>query len=187
MNSIKVIAISGASGAGKTTIVKQLAEAFNCPFLLFDDYTDDDTYPEDMKQWLENGADVSTITTPGFVHALHALIAHSTSQYIFIEEPFGKERDAIARLIDYVVLLDQPLALCLTRLVKRHADQTHANALQSIESFLDRYQDHLRDIYRVTVNQVRGNSDLIIAKIMPIQQTTNTISYWLGQMDKHRK
>lgn len=187
MNSTKVIAISGASGAGKTTIVKQLAEAFNSPFLLFDHHTNADTYPEDMKKWLENGANVSAIKTPDFVHALQALIAHSSSEYIFIEEPFGKERDAISPLIDYVVLLDQPLELCLTRLIKRHTDQAHSNALQSIASFLDKYQDHLRDIYRVTVNQVRGNSDLIIAKTMSIHETTSTISFWLSQIDKHHK
>ena len=34
MPNTKVVAISGASGAGKTTIVKQLASKFDCPFLL---------------------------------------------------------------------------------------------------------------------------------------------------------
>lgn len=63
MNSTKVIAISGASGAGKTTIVKQLAEAFNSQFLLFDHHANADTYPEDMKKWLESGANVSAIKT----------------------------------------------------------------------------------------------------------------------------
>jgi len=48
MSSTKVIAISGASGAGKTTLVKQLAKAFNCPFLLFDDYFDKESYPYNM-------------------------------------------------------------------------------------------------------------------------------------------
>ncbi|PKG80650.1 hypothetical protein CXF85_21245 [Colwellia sp. 75C3] len=61
MNSTKVVAISGVSGAGKTTIVKQLAKEFNCPFLLFDDHTDKETYPENMKAWLKSGANVSLI------------------------------------------------------------------------------------------------------------------------------
>ncbi len=50
MSSTKVIAISGASGAGKTTGFKPLAKAFNCPFLLFDAYTDKESYPHNMKK-----------------------------------------------------------------------------------------------------------------------------------------
>jgi uridine kinase len=41
----KVIAVSGASGSGKTTMVKLLAQRLNCPALFFDDYADNNTYP----------------------------------------------------------------------------------------------------------------------------------------------
>ncbi|GHE90227.1 deoxynucleoside kinase [Thalassotalea profundi] len=56
-----VIAISGVSGSGKTTIVKRLASKFDCPFLLFDDHIDENTYPVNMEAWLKNGANQSLI------------------------------------------------------------------------------------------------------------------------------
>jgi uridine kinase len=174
-----VIAISGASGAGKTTIVKQLAKKFNCPFLLFDHHTSQDSYPNDMKNWFESGANVSLIKTPKLVCALSELRANNASRYIFVEEPFGKERDAISLLIDYVVLLDQPLELCLARILRRHTEQSGSNASQSITNFLDKYEDHLREIYITAVNQVRSNSDLIVHEVMSIKETTNAISQWL--------
>ncbi len=179
MNYPKVIAISGASGSGKTTIIKQLAKDFNCSFLLFDDHTSKDTYPQNMKVWFENGADVSLIKTPDFVISLTALISSSTSRYIFIEEPFGKERDSMSALIDYVVLLDQPLELCLTRIIKRHVDKPQSNSLKHIANFLDNYEEYLRNVYISAVEQVKSNSDLIIDEVLSVKETTWNISQWL--------
>jgi len=179
MNNIKVVAVSGVSGAGKTTVVKQLANEFYCPYLLFDDHIDKSTYPQDMKHWLKNGANVSLIKTPKFVISLKNLISKNSSRFIFIEEPFGKERDSMSSLIDYVVLLDQPMELCLARIIKRHTEQPNSNSISSISNYLDKYEDHFREIYISAANQVRNNSDLILQDVVSIKDTTNYISNWL--------
>jgi len=184
MNNTKIIAVSGASGAGKTTIIQQLAKRFNSPFLLFDDYTDNDTYPDDMKNWLKNGVNVSLIKTPRFVRALDELISKNTSAYIFIEEPFGKGRYSLSHLIDYVVLLDQPLELCLMRIIKRHTDHPNSNSLNRIASFLVKYEDYLRDIYISAVSQVRKDSDLIISEALSVKETTSQIDQWLNTIER---
>jgi uridine kinase len=179
MNYTKVVSVSGVSGAGKTTIVKQLADDFNCPFLLFDEHIDKNTYPKDMKLWLKQGANLSQIKTPRLVSSLGSLISESSSPYIFIEEPFGKERDAMSALINYVVLLDPPMELCLARVLRRHTEQPSSNSINSISKYLDKYEDHFRDIYISAANQVRSNADLIFKEIVSIKATTNYISNWL--------
>lgn len=174
----KVIAISGASGAGKTAVLQALSDYFACPSLYFDDHTESTTYPADMKVWFENGADLSEINTPTLVSSLTELIAQRP-RYIFVEEPFGRERQAIAWMIDYVVLLDTPLELCLCRIIKRNADKNLTESMHSVQRYLARYEDHLRDIYVSTVALVRSNSDLIIKDPQPVSASVTEIANWL--------
>ena len=61
---MKVVAISGISGSGKTSLVKTLSHSLSCPSVLFDDFVDDQTYPKDIKKWVTNGANVLDVETP---------------------------------------------------------------------------------------------------------------------------
>ncbi|MFY8298962.1 hypothetical protein AAEU28_09360 [Pseudoalteromonas sp. SS15] len=180
MKQTKVIALSGVSGAGKTSVIKRLAEEFNSPTLLFDDFVEPDTYPLDMKAWLHQGANVSQIKSPRFTKALSELKVHSDSQMIFIEEPFGRERAEIAHLIDYVIMLDMPMEVCLSRVIQRHL--THSNdSSTTLSNYLRKYDDHLRDVYIRVSNKVRENSDLAVTELEDVVGLASMLSKWLKQ------
>ena len=176
---MKVVAISGVSGCGKTSVIKQLSKTLSCRYLLFDDHTDENTYPSDMKVWFQNGADLSNIKTPNFINHLRTLKAECTEEFIFIEEPFGRCRTSISSLIDYVVLLDMPMEVCLSRVIMRNIKHPSCDSLSSIPNYLSMYDDHFRQIYIGITNQVRQSSDLIIHSIDSIEITAKSISNWL--------
>ncbi|MEQ3515443.1 hypothetical protein ABMY35_19170 [Pseudoalteromonas sp. BZB3] len=189
MQRTRVIALSGVSGAGKTSVIKRLSEEFNSPTLLFDDFVEPNTYPIDMKAWLHQGANVSQIQSPRFTKALSELKTlselkvHSDSQMIFIEEPFGRERAEIAHLIDYVIMLDMPIEVCLSRVVKRHLKHSN-DPSTTLSNYLRKYDDHLRDVYIAAANHVRQSSDLIITNVGTIASIQSTISDWLHDNGK---
>ncbi|MBQ4845371.1 hypothetical protein [Pseudoalteromonas sp. MMG005] len=176
----RVIAISGASGAGKTSVIKKLAQQFDAPYLLFDSYVDNDTYPANMKRWFADGANVSLIHTPKFTLALKHLAETGRHRYIFVEEPFGRQRCVMDELIESVVLLDIPLELCLSRVVRRH---TSAQSIDSLAAYLDKYEDYFRDIYCAVVEQVRSNSDLVMNDVQSLDITVNRVRNWLLSVD----
>lgn len=85
----------------------------------------------------------------------------------------------MSSLIDYVVLLDQPMELCLSRIIKRHTEQPNSDSICAISNYLDKYEDHYRDIYISAVEQVRINSDLIFNEVVSIKEIVNYIGNWL--------
>ncbi|WP_404395551.1 hypothetical protein [Pseudoalteromonas phenolica] len=189
MKQTKVIALCGVSGAGKTSVIKCLAEECNSPTLLFDDFVEPNTYPLDMKTWLHQGADVSQIKSPRFTKALSELKTlselkvHSDSQMIFIEEPFGRERAEIAHLIDYVIMLDMPMEVCLSRVIQRHLKHSN-DPTKSLSNYLRKYDDHLRDVYIRVSNQVRENSDLVVTGLEDVVGLASILSKWLKNKEK---
>jgi len=170
-----VIAISGASGSGKTSTIKQLSKKLNCPYLLFDDYVNQNTYPKEMKCWFELGADVCAIQTPCFIQAIQKAKSATDSPYLFIEEPLGRERALISPLIDYVVLLE----VCLSRVITRHILHPKTEPLVSIPKYLSMYDDYFRDIYIEVNNKVRVNCDSVINEITTSELLAETIRQWL--------
>ena len=176
---MKVVAISGMSGSGKTSLIKRLSLSLSCPYLLFDDFVDIESYPNNMKEWVLNGACASDIKTPLMEKALIELLETSKSEYVFVEEPFGKSRLPLSSSIDKVVLLDIPMDICLSRVISRNIAQSCGGPTQQINQYLAKYNEFLRDAYIKTNSQTRLKSDLIIDKAYPLRELEKIVIQWL--------
>ncbi|MBI1881083.1 MAG: hypothetical protein HYR94_23130, partial [Chloroflexi bacterium] len=82
MMQINVIAISGAAGAGKTTLVRKVADLLgDATVLHFDDYQSVARYPQfptDFPRWVEEGKDLDAWKIPQLLDDLKALRAGKT-------------------------------------------------------------------------------------------------------------
>ncbi len=127
-----VIAIAGHSGSGKSALVRNLAARLGASTLGIDDYPFE-SYPRAV-EWIARGADPNEYQTPQFFADVRALkvgrpIIHpeteqelQPTEYIIIEEPFGRGRDALRDLIDLAVYLDTPLEVAYARKLLRKSD-----------------------------------------------------------------
>ena len=175
-------------GGGKTTLVTKAGELLNAATLFFDDYAGVSEYPQDMKKWVDDGADLNLWKTPRFAADLVGLkrgeriesavgdVTTSPTEFIVIEEPMGRGRDEMAKSIDFVALIDTPLDIALARnLLRVDGTNTSANMRQvtkelliaSPREFVRDYLDVSRSIYIVVQEQVAADCDLILDGRLP--------------------
>jgi uridine kinase len=192
--AVVVIVVAGPSGGGKTTLVRHLAAVLgNATEVYFDDYAAISTSPADMPHWVATGADPNQWQTPRLVDDVQALRAGSTvvhpdgttvlqpAHYIVMEEPFGRERQEIAPLIDFVVVIDVPLEIALARRIRRTfsvgLEQWSAEQLlKHVDSYLDDYIAFGSTLYGAVNSRALASCDLAVDGRQPVEQLAEQIT-----------
>lgn len=190
----KVVAITSISGGGKTTLIKKVAEKLNASVLLFDDYAAVSEYPEDIKTWLDKGADLNEWKTPQFISDIMKLKRGDSvvtplnntikaSEIIVIEEPTGRNRIDIAGLLDFVAVIDTSVDIGLARRILRDQQyfinpeevESYKNFINYINGYLDQYLNGLRDSYLEIHKQNKETCDLLIDGALSLDDKTKLL------------
>lgn len=187
-----VIAIAGHSGAGKSTLVENLvARLGNANSLSLDEYESSSTYPPAAK-WIRDGADPNEFLIPQFDADVRALkngkaISHPETgieihpaRFLVIEEPFGRGRDAVRELIDFVVYVDTPLEIAYIRKISRKNDflpweDNPDIFIKHLRENMEWYLRNGRDFYLAIADKVRQNCDIVVDGTLSTEQMTDKI------------
>lgn len=184
------ISVSGPSGSGKSTLTKQLRDKLvDAISFHFDDYASTNKYPDDFVEWLEKGADPKLVQNPNFNRDLYELVQGrsiklpnnqmvKSEKYIIVEEPFGRGREGMAELIDFVVCIDIPLEVALARRILRgiqNAECSPSETLKNFEEYLSQYLIVVRNLYQAINSNVMADCDLIVSGLEPMDVITDKI------------
>lgn len=183
----KVIAISGASGSGKSLFTDKITEYFkeigaNIQILREDHYyRNQDHLPMEertktnydhpnafehelllhhLKQ-LKNG---ETVECPLYCHKTHTRLAETKSlkpaQVVVVEGIMLLASAELLPLFDVKIFIDTPLDICLLRRIKRDLVERE----RSIESISQQYQDTVKPMYHQFIEPSRFIADVIVTQ-----------------------
>ena len=191
-----VICIAGALAGGKTTLVHALAEKLGgAAVLLFDDYDAFAEWPANTNEWIAQGADPSRIRVPRLLQDLESLldgrpVRHpidgrtiSPSPIVLLEDPTGRTRPEIRKLIDLVLFVDLPIDLSVLRMTRRALGLAPSTTVEDLSGltaadlqgriaaalqWLDNYEAR-RTMYTTLAEPVRASADVILDGAQPVE------------------
>jgi uridine kinase len=181
-----VIAVSGISGVGKTSLIERMADRLgNAARLHFDHYVMLGNDIGDIAAWLEAGVDPNVVETPQFTADLELLRRrqsvrlpqdHGTvepADFVILEEPFGRSRDVMAPMIDLAVHIaiphDVAMARRLLRTVGLRPQMGDPGLIDELEEQLRAFLAGGRDIYLALDIQAQAGADLVLDGLRPVE------------------
>lgn len=192
-----IIAISGISGAGKTTLTRALVDRFSSSHLCWDDSDSVSSHPHDYLahdylEWHRNGRDYGAWDYRQLATALKALkrgaaIAHPVTQdrllptkLVFFDAPFGRLHAQTARWIDLAlhVRLPRDVALC-RRLVRDYA-ATDGLSLEDLIDDLSFYADGGHEMF--DDKELIEAADIVLDGTLPIASQMERIERPLREL-----
>ncbi|MGD6965686.1 hypothetical protein ACQCVP_04605 [Rossellomorea vietnamensis] len=169
----KVIAVSGVSGSGKTTVTKCLGDRLrNSESLFFDDYIWKDS-PEDLVKWVKEGADYGLWNLEPLVKDVMTFLnTEDPPAYILLDYPFSYKSHEMRELIDLSIYIDTPLDIAMgRRLLRDFSNETAAEIHKDIIFYLEEG----RAAYKEMETTIKSDSDYIVDGALPLNRVIELI------------
>jgi uridine kinase len=179
-----IIGISGAVGAGKTSLAAELAARLgDAAVLSCDSYERiSEQPPERIIAWMERGADYDELLIPQVADDLAALkrgeavvepLRQTTikpAKHILFETNFGRAHRPLGQHIDLLIWIDTPLEIALARKIQeyvgvflaKHKPERYGDDLAWLHEWLTNYLRFTRRLLRMQRERVRPGADVVL-------------------------
>ena len=167
-----IIAVSGVTAGGKTTIISELKKKMkSTKSLHFDDY-DLEGEVEDFYQWVINGADYNVWNLEPLKEDILKFKGDNETQYILLDYPFAYKNNLIKPFIDCAIFINTPLDIAMARRVLRDMHSSTGDEIREDMSF---YLKYARIAYEEMLNTILPNSDYVIDGSMQLDEIVKQI------------
>jgi uridine kinase len=190
-NHAFVVAVSGISGSGKSSVIARTVELLgDAAVLQFDAYASVSTYPQNLKEWLEQGADVNAFQTPRLAEDVrrlrvgeavslpdHRVVAPAAT--LLLEEPFGRMRREMAPLIDFAAHLDVPADVLLARRLLRRLTEERELGEVLYDRLTRDLEQHLaagRELDRRGATEIAAAADVILDGTKSVEENAQVLA-----------
>ncbi len=179
-----IIAISGISGAGKTTITNLLSKRLSASALYWDEFDEISQAPSDYVKWHEESKDYNAWRYDALAACLekikggHEVICPATKKallptpYIIFDAPLLYKHEATGKFIDIAFYIDTPLDIALARRLIRELQDNELTKPALIKE-LRYYLDCSRPLF-IDVS-VKDSANHLIDGSLPIEQQLDLI------------
>ncbi|HAT4313701.1 TPA: hypothetical protein I9097_000953 [Clostridium perfringens] len=172
INKTVIIAVSGVTASGKTTIINELKKNIkSAKSLHFDDY-DFEGEVEDFYQWVINGADYNAWNLEQLKEDILKFKRDNETQYILLDYPFAYKNNLIKPFIDCAIFINTPLDIAMARRVLRDMHSSTGDEIREDMSF---YLKYARIAYEEMLNTILPNSDYVIDGNMQLAEIVKQI------------
>jgi len=191
MNPIRyVVAVAGPVGAGKTSLVKAVAQTLvDATMVCYDDYeTATRMSAGDLTRWIDQGASFDAFATPRLAADLNRLkqglpvgdrstaTGIAPAKYILFDTPLGREHPDTGGGIDLLVWLETPLDIALARKLKQftgifvgrsEASDAH-HFVGWLDTYLSGYLEAVGRVLAIQQQRVRAGADIVLDGLRPL-------------------
>lgn len=156
---VKIIGISGISGAGKSVLTQALGKELGATILFWDEYDEISQAPKDYIKWYNESRDYSEWKYDALANVIKRLKSGKEiacpvtkrqlipTNYIVFDAPLGRKHIETGQYIDYSIFLDTPLDVALARRILRDfRDKANLNIIELFEE-LNVYLTLSRPLY----------------------------------------
>ena len=169
----KVISIAAVSGGGKTAVTTALGGKLKHSKVLSFDHYDFKDSPDDLIQWVENGADYNQWNLEPLIEDIESLLtAVEPCSFIILDYPFAYQNFSMKDYIDLTIFIDTPLDIAMGRRILRdHKNSSTADIHKEIRGYLNGG----RPAYLEMLQKIKPDSDIVIDGTLPINKIVDII------------